>query len=246
MRVTFIGTSHGIPEPHRKCSCIMLEVGDKLYFIDAGTSPINALIDRGISYDRVNAIFITHLHGDHVDGLINFVDLCTWSKIGKQAKTRIFLPEIGAVQGIEAFLKCTHHGGISPMLSFAEVKEGLIFDDGTIKVTALKTGHMEFAYAYFIEAEGKKLLFTGDMKHDTGPVDDYARFVTEDGLDLAVAECAHFEADLYVEPLRRHPPKRFVFTHYSPRHIESCYRVKSLLEGEIQIIIASDDMEIEV
>ena len=36
MRLTFIGTSHGVPEPHRRCSSYLLETGGKYYVIDKG------------------------------------------------------------------------------------------------------------------------------------------------------------------------------------------------------------------
>ena len=44
MKLTFIGSSHGIPEPHRKCSCLMVEAGKNIYFVDMGT---NALMPCG-------------------------------------------------------------------------------------------------------------------------------------------------------------------------------------------------------
>lgn len=39
MKITFIGSSHGVPEPHRKCSCIMIEIGEQVYFIDMELRP---------------------------------------------------------------------------------------------------------------------------------------------------------------------------------------------------------------
>ena len=53
------------------------------------------------------------------------------------------------------------------------------------------------------------------MKHKEGPLADFARFVTKDGLDLAVAEGAHFDVMQYLEPLRAHPPKLFCINHYN-------------------------------
>ena len=46
MKITFIGSSHGVPEAHRKCTCIMIEVGENVYFVDMGTSAIDALRTR--------------------------------------------------------------------------------------------------------------------------------------------------------------------------------------------------------
>ena len=49
MKITFLGSSHGVPEAHRKCSCIMIEVGENIYFVDMGTPTIDELRKRGIS-----------------------------------------------------------------------------------------------------------------------------------------------------------------------------------------------------
>ena len=78
MKITFVGSSHGVPEPHRQCSCTMIEVAGNTYFVDMGTCAINALRTRNIPVDSVKGIFLTHMHGDHSDGLIQFVDLLTW------------------------------------------------------------------------------------------------------------------------------------------------------------------------
>ena len=37
MRLTFLGSSHGLPEANRKCSCILVEIGENRYLMDMGT-----------------------------------------------------------------------------------------------------------------------------------------------------------------------------------------------------------------
>lgn len=132
MRITFIGASHGVPEPNRKCSCTMIEICGRYYFIDMGTPPIDHLITTGIPIDAVKGIFITHMHGDHTDGLISFVDLISW--YFKTADPTIFLPNIEAVKVIESWIKVTDSS--TRELHYQEIHSGVIFDDGFIKVTA--------------------------------------------------------------------------------------------------------------
>ena len=98
MKITFVGSRHGVPEPNRKCSCIMIEIGEQIYFVDMGTSAIDALQTKGLAVDAVKGIFITHMHGDHTNGLIQFVDLLTWKF--KTADPIIFLPVMDAVKVI--------------------------------------------------------------------------------------------------------------------------------------------------
>ncbi len=243
MQITFLGSSHGVPEPNRKVSCALVEVGEKKYLIDAGCDPMPELINRNIHPNEINAIFITHAHGDHANGLVSFVNLCSWYYV--HADPEIFLPEPELKDALRAWMKAARNN-LRESIRFTQIREGAIYSDGVLKVTALRTQHIEHAYAFLLEAEGKKVLFTGDMKHADGPVADYARFVTEDGYDLVVAECAHFAADLYVEPLRRHPPKKFCFNHYSSLFLESCCRVKRQLDGEIPVLLATDGYTIRL
>ena len=78
MRIIFFGSSHGVPEPNRRMSSILVEVGENRYFIDMGTQSIEQLITRRIPVESVKGIFITHMHGDHTDGLPAFLDLTGW------------------------------------------------------------------------------------------------------------------------------------------------------------------------
>lgn len=238
MRIVFLGTSHGVPEPDKRCSCIMLEVGENHYLIDAGTEPVPALVKRGISMDSLKGVFITHMHGDHTNGLLQLVDLCTWHY--KTSAFKVMIPEIEAVDAIKGWIKALH---LTPRteIEYCEVKEGPVYDDGVIKVNAMTTGHMERAYAYIVESEGKRLLFSGDMK---GPEEDFSRFLKTGHFDLAVGECAHFDAMMYESILKENPPSRFVINHFSSRRAESCYRLRRELGAEVNVTLASDNLEI--
>jgi Predicted exonuclease of the beta-lactamase fold involved in RNA processing len=243
VKVTFFGASHGVPEPNRKCSCIMLEAAGRYYLVDIGADPVPELIDRGLSPNDITAVFVTHPHGDHVNGLVPFADICSW--YFKDADPLIFLPDMRTLEALKGWIGTTC-GGLRGSLRCAPVREGEIYDDGAVKVTALPTGHMENAYAFLIEAEGKTALFTGDMKHKDGPLADFARFLTKDGIDLAVAEGAHFDVMQYLEPLRAHPPKLFCINHYNRSQTAACWQLKRALEPDIPTVIATDGLEIRI
>ena len=65
MKITFVGTSHGVPEKNRYCTCIMLESGGAIYFIDAGAPIVDFLVNNGKSVNDLRAVFTTHVHSDH-------------------------------------------------------------------------------------------------------------------------------------------------------------------------------------
>ena len=186
MRILFLGTSHGVPEGDRRCSSILLEVEDRYYFFDMGTQAIEDLRRRHIPIESVKGVFITHMHGDHTNGLVSFVDLLSW--YFKDASPRIVLPEAIGIEVLRAWLM-VNHCTLREDLEFQETREGMVFNDGVIKVSAVKTQHIDPSYAYLIEAEGRRIVITGDLKD---PEIDFPLPAVQDRTDLVIAESAHF------------------------------------------------------
>jgi len=241
MRIVFLGTSHGVPEPDRKCSSTLIEVGNSRYIIDMGTQSIEQLIVRRIPIESVKCIFATHMHGDHTNGIISYLDLCSW--YFKEAQPTVFMPEPveEAVAAIKAWLKC--NGTELGDYTFKPVNEGLIYEDKDIKVTAFKTKHIERSYAFLVEAEGKRVLFSGDLSHN-GPQDDFPVSVLDEPLDLAVCESAHVAATQYLPIFKDCKNlKQLCFNHYYEPFIPSVIEMKSLLP-DIPVMRAADGMEI--
>jgi len=241
MKIIFFGSSHGLPEPNRKCSSAMIEIGENRYFIDMGSQSIEGLATRNIPIESVKAIFVTHMHGDHTNGLISFVDLCSWRF--KNASPIIYLPgnAENAKNTISAWLSCNG----TPMrdFDFRQVNEGTLFDDGLIRVTAYRTRHIEFSYSFLIEAEGKRILFSGDLSHT--PSQDFPISVLDEPLDLAICEGAHFKATDYVPFLKGNKNlKKLCFNHYSSRFLPSVLEAKEIFSEDIEVVIASDGTEI--
>ncbi len=57
MKIIFLGASHGYPEPNRKCSSTLVEVGNKKYFIDMGCDAAAELATRRIPVENIDSIF---------------------------------------------------------------------------------------------------------------------------------------------------------------------------------------------
>ena len=187
MQITFLGASHGVPEANRRCSCTLIETNGRYYFIDMGVNAIDALRTRGIEVEDVKGIFITHMHGDHTNGLISFVDLISW--YFKTADPEICLPNLEGVEAIRAWLKANHCEMRD--LRFKKVTDGTIFDDGYLKVTAIPTQHCPDSHAFFVEAEGKAVLFTGDLKHPNVDFPKIAKEKPGDRLRARLGRLSH-------------------------------------------------------
>lgn len=238
MKITFLGTSHGVPEANRKCSCTLIDVNGRYYFIDMGVMAINDLVTKGISVDAVKGIFITHMHGDHINGLIGFADLISWYY--RTADPVIYLPDIAGEKIISDWITCVH--SFQRGLHYEEIKSGVIFDDGFLKVSAIPTQHICKSYAFLVEADGKYVLFTGDLKN---PSLDFPEVAKKQEIDLAVCEGAHFSVTEYESVLGECKIKKICINHYVPWNIPDILQLAENM-GEIPVIIANDGMEIMV
>ena len=240
MRITFAGASHGVPEPNRKCSCAAVETQGKIYFIDMGTSGMDYLVTRGIPPEKVKAVFVTHMHGDHTDGLVQFVDLASWY-FGK-CNPGIYLPDVRSEGVLKELLKIT---GIDVRdgIKFSEVPgEGVIYDDGTLRVTAQRTLHCNGrSYAYLVEAEGKSVLFSGDLND---PDKDFPSMIKGRHIDLGIFEGAHNRMTKFLPHFAECDIGQICVNHYAPWNIPYILEVTEALKDKTKVFMANDGMEI--
>lgn len=242
MKITFFGSSHGVPEKGRRCSCILVEVGENRYFIDMGTNAIEQLRDKDIPVESVKGIFITHMHGDHTNGLIPFIDVCNWFFVDANPTIVLPPPMDKAIEIIKAWLNCNHYPNVRDF-DFCEVKEGACFDDGILKVTAYRTGHRAQAFSYLLETNGKRVFFSGDM---ADPQKDINMQILEKPLDLAICEVSHFPATDYLPLFENNRNlKRLCFNHYSQEDAaDSIEKTKKKLD--CKVFTASDGMQFDL
>ena len=239
MRIILIGTSHGVPEPHRRCSSTLIEIGGAYYIVDMGTQTAEDLRRRGIPFEAVRAVLCTHPHGDHTDGLINFTDLCNW--YFKKAEPHIILPNRELIDAMAAWLAVTGSGKpIREGIRFSVLEEGVVYKDENVTFRAIPTQHCKDSFAFLMEAEGKKVLFTGDLRHPTA---DFPAAAFEEETDLILCELAHFSPDDCVPVFDKTKAKRILHTHVSPRWDEELAR-QLRAEHPYAYGVVNDGMEI--
>ena len=73
MKLTILGSSSATPYLDRHPSSQLLSVEDQLYLIDCGEGTLFRLNYFGVKKNKIKAIFISHLHGDHYYGLMGLL-----------------------------------------------------------------------------------------------------------------------------------------------------------------------------
>ena len=228
MKITFLGTSHGVPAADRWCSASMIEAGGGIYCIDAGGPLIDLLLRRGVDLNRMRALFATHMHGDHVNGVLPFADLLNW--YFRDAQADIFLTEARGIELFRQLIELMEGGPIDGRrVRFRLMTPETVYADENVRVAPLPTRHLAAqnrpSYSYLVEADGKRALFSGDLSGGLREKDFPALALAED-LDALVLEMAHFDVPDVLPWLERCRARQVLFTHVYP--LDKLARIEAL------------------
>ncbi len=140
MQVTILGTGSGGPFHGRNYTAQILQVENHYFLIDCGEGAQHQLYRCRVPSDRIQQIFISHLHGDHVFGLIGLLTSFCLKK--RTAKLEMFSPP-GLRELIEHTARLT--GVVFPYeLVFHEVDAAvstLVFENKLVEVRTIPLEH---------------------------------------------------------------------------------------------------------
>ena len=139
-------------------------------------------------------------------------------KIYPKLEIDYFIPEELLADALEEYFAAVIQPVRREVNRFHTFKEGVIFDDGFIRVTAIPTAHTRAAgrpsFAFLVEAEGRRVVFSGDLSQHL-EFSDIPSAVYEERVDLFVLELAHFSLDELSPFLEGMKVDRLVFNHVS-------------------------------
>ena len=103
LEITFLGTASCVPSVPRGGSCTALRYDGATYLFDAGeATQVQAQRTTLVKPGKVEAIFVTHLHGDHTFGLPGLLCLCGQDRDASDQPIEIFGPE-----GLRAYVRAS-------------------------------------------------------------------------------------------------------------------------------------------
>ncbi|MCU6182843.1 ribonuclease BN [Citrobacter cronae] len=155
MELLFLGTSAGVPTRSRNVTAILLNLQHPtqpgLWLFDCGEGTQHQMLATPFNPGKLDRIFISHLHGDHLFGLPGL--LCSRSMAGNVKPLTLYGPK-GLREFTETALRLSGSWTDYP-LDIVEITAGEIVDDGLRKVTAYPLEHPLECYGFRIEEHDK-------------------------------------------------------------------------------------------
>lgn len=204
LHVALCGTGSPMPDPTRAGPCSVVIAGRHMFALDAGEGGARNIMLMGIPNGRIEGVFLTHLHSDHIDGLGPLL-LLAWTGAGRTRPLPVYGPAgtdrvvagFNQAYAIDAGFRTAHHGAsVAPpsgtggeAMPFALPPKGdwspvTVFEGDGLTVTAFRVDHgpVEPAVGYRFAYKGRSIVFSGD----TSPTPAIARNAR--GADLLIHE----------------------------------------------------------
>jgi len=199
IKVTLLGTGAPVPSIERFGPSILVEAGGQKLLFDCGRGAGQRLWQLKIPLGKIDALFLTHLHSDHVVGIPD-VWLTGWipAVYGRRdSPFHVFGPN-GTKDMMENLVKAfswdintrskeNNKADSGALVTATDVKEGFFWEKNGVKVTPFTVRHAEFidsALGYRIDYAGHSVILSGDTRYSENLV-RYAK-----GADLIIHEVA--------------------------------------------------------
>ncbi|MFD3447837.1 ribonuclease Z [Microbacteriaceae bacterium 4G12] len=150
MELLFLGTGAGVPSKGRNVSAVALQLLEEraaTWLFDCGEATQHQILYTSVRPRRIEKIFITHLHGDHIFGLPGLLGSRSFQ--GGDTPLTVYGPK-----GIRAFIEVslavsTTH--VKYPIEIVEItEEGIVFEDEQFSVETARLSHGIECFGYRI------------------------------------------------------------------------------------------------
>lgn len=147
LTVTFLGTSSAAPTKDRGLPAVAIRREGEVILLDCGEGVQRQVIGKGIGLNREMAVLVTHLHGDHVNGLLGLLQTMGLSQ---RRKPVAIVGPANLLKWLKATSRLLHMGLTFP-IEFHEAKPGVVLTTKSFRVRATRALHSIEAYSYLVE-----------------------------------------------------------------------------------------------
>ncbi|MEK6375426.1 MAG: MBL fold metallo-hydrolase [Acidobacteriota bacterium] len=272
LAVVLLGTGYPRPDANHAGPSLAIVAGDTWFVVDAGRGVTMRIAGTELQYKDLQAVFITHFHSDHTAGLPDLFNT-SWQFGRKTRPLELYGPR-GVSRLANAMLEFFHddihyrrdllekHPAAGATIKTHVVREGVVYDDGAVRVTAFAVDHRPVvpAFGYRFDSGGRSIVVSGD----TRPTANLIKFAK--GADVLVLEAYLPEHFLKVDTpevaarlMRYHTSaeeagqiaanagvKTLVLTHLIPAGAADTFRERAAKAFKGKIVVGEDLVRVGV
>ncbi len=184
LHVGLCGAGSPFPDERRSGPCTVVFAGRRMFVFDAGSGASRGLSRMGFDAGRIEAVFLTHFHSDHIDGLGELL-LQRWVAGAHETPVPVFGPTgvervvggVGMAYALDRGYRVAHHGeSVVPPAGFGGTARAfdahgptgraVVLQDGDLEIVAFTVDHapVDPAVGYRIRYKGRTAVISGDTK----------------------------------------------------------------------------------
>tara|TARA_R110002072_G_scaffold64_13_gene496 strand:+ start:33759 stop:34793 length:1035 start_codon:yes stop_codon:yes gene_type:complete len=202
LRVFVCGTASPLGNtPDRAQACIAIITPEHFYVFDAGAGSAARLLGGGLPLARLDGVFLTHFHSDHISDLPGMA-LNSWV-LGRATPLTVFGPRginqiiegLNTAYHLDRSYRTAHHGAdFMPLelgdLQGAHFEPGAVLELDGLKITSFMVEHNPIspAVGYRIDYRGRSVVISGDSIVSAGT------FEVAQGTDLLIHDALSQDA----------------------------------------------------
>lgn len=162
MRLTVLGSSASYPDAGRACAGHLVQAGDTAVLLDCGNGVLSNL-GKLLDPTQLGAVFVSHGHIDHFADVYALQSALRYAPSGPMPPLPLYLPG-GLFPQMQAALG--DHGAAELAAAFEvhALRAGETVAVGALRVTPRPVDHVGDAFAFVVEADGRRLCYTSDTR----------------------------------------------------------------------------------
>ncbi|HUH99946.1 MAG TPA: ribonuclease Z [Nitrososphaerales archaeon] len=155
LEVVFLGTSSATPTRGRNLPAIAVRREGEVVLMDCGEGTQRSFVEHRLGVNREMVVLITHLHGDHVNGLLGLLQTMSMSQRGK--KLTLVGPS-GLFPWVKTSMEMLNIG-LTFDLQFFAAKPGIVLRKDDYRIRCTRASHSTEAWSYIFEERPRPGVF---------------------------------------------------------------------------------------
>jgi ribonuclease Z len=164
LNVTFLGTAGSLPTPERNPSAVLINREGEMMLFDCGEGTQRQMMRARTGMMRLNYIFLTHLHADHILGIPGLLETLAFQ--GRENPITVVGPmhTVSLVESFKSICYFSRNFDVQAM----ELEPGDVIKMKGFQVRAISTNHSVPSLGYSLEEDTRLGRFNRDAAISLG------------------------------------------------------------------------------